>query len=31
MRCAFCSNPDTWSSSSGDTISSKDIAAQLRR
>jgi hypothetical protein len=31
MRCAFCSNPDTWSSCSGEAISSKDVAHQLRR
>jgi len=31
MRCAFCSNPDTWSSCGGEPVSSKDIAAQMRR
>lgn len=30
MRCAFCSNPDTWSSCGGEPVSSKDIAAQMR-
>jgi hypothetical protein len=31
MRCAFCSNPDTWTPCGGDSITSKDIASQLRR
>lgn len=31
MRCAFCSNPDTWTPCGGDPVSSKDIALQLRR
>lgn len=31
MRCKFCSNPDTWSPCAGEVVSSKDIAAQLRR
>jgi len=31
MRCKFCSNPDTWSPCSGELVSSKGIAVQLRR
>lgn len=30
MRCLFCSNPDTWAPASGELVSSKDIAAQVR-
>lgn len=30
MRCAFCSNPDTWTPCGGESITSKDIASQLR-
>lgn len=30
MRCLFCSNPDTWCPSGGETVSSKDIAAQVK-
>eukprot|EP00878_Enallax_costatus_P008745 GHUV01009141.1.p1 GENE.GHUV01009141.1~~GHUV01009141.1.p1 ORF type:complete len:297 (+),score=66.30 GHUV01009141.1:972-1862(+) len=31
MRCLFCSNPDTWSPAGGEVVSSKEIAAQLRK
>ncbi|GBF96480.1 pyruvate formate lyase-activating enzyme [Raphidocelis subcapitata] len=31
MRCSFCSNPDTWSLHSGEPVSSKELAKQIRR
>jgi pyruvate-formate lyase-activating enzyme len=31
MRCLFCSNPDTQSMHDGQLVSSKDIAAKLKR
>lgn len=29
MRCAFCSNPDTWSMAGGEAVSSKELARQV--
>jgi pyruvate formate lyase activating enzyme len=31
MRCAFCSNPDSWAMGGGEVVSSKELAEQIAR